>query len=167
LTKSFLDDAHIQHEEFLDAFESYRDQLTEVLFYGERISRSELTEGKQRVLQSLRDHIHSVQNTLLPAITSSDGELPVNGVELFADVQDNLLTIAKKTEDNIDFFANPDAPKEDRNDAARETLKDLYRLDSALNLYFRLLEDHLLVAGEQELASDEKDELLLPFSSLS
>lgn len=81
---------------------------------------------------------------------------------MFADVQDRLVEVADQTEENVDFFANPDAPKDERNDAARETLKDLYRLDSILTLYFDLFEQHLLQPADRELDDDEKDSVLTP-----
>jgi len=43
-----------QHETYRSLFGKYREKLTEVLFYGERISRSDLTQGKDRVLGSLK-----------------------------------------------------------------------------------------------------------------
>lgn len=166
MTPSFTDTVKEQNEAFSDVFAEYRDQLTDVLFYGERISRSELTEGKDEVLRRLRHQIKSVQEILLPAVTNSEEPSSLSGVELFASVQDRLLTIAEETEENVEFFANPDAPKDDRNDAAREILKDLYRLDSSLSLYLELLENHLLEAAERELDEDEKDELLQPFAGI-
>lgn len=166
MSQSFTDTVTQQHETFLELFDEYRDQLTDVLFYGERISRSELTEGKDRVLRRLRNQIESVKEILLPAVTNSEEPSSLSGVELFATVQDTLMNLAEETEENVDFFANPDAPKEDRNDAAREILKDLYRLDSSLNLYLELLEEHLLEAAERELDEDEKDELLQPLAGI-
>jgi hypothetical protein len=164
LENSFIETLKNQHLNFLNEFESYRDQLTDVLFYGERISRSELKEGKDDFFRGLRSQLDRVQNVLLPAVTDSEKPPVLSGVGLFADVQDNLLDIANRTEENVDFFANPDAPKEERNDAARETLKDLYRLDSVLGMYFNLLETHLLPEGEDKLDADEKDKLLEPLS---
>lgn len=159
---SFSNNASNQHREFLEVFEAYRDQLTDVLFYGKKISRSDLTEGKNRVLDNLQDHIETVQQVVLPAVTGSADDGPVNGLELFADVQDRLLTVTEQTEDNVNFFANPDAPKEERNDAARETLKDIHRLDSLLSLYLELFEEHLLEPAERELDGDEKKSVLAP-----
>lgn len=166
MSQSFTETVKEQNKAFIGQFEEYRNQLTDVLFYGERISRSELTEGKDQVLRRLRHQIESVQEILLPAVTDSEDAPSLSGVELFATVQDRLLSITEQTEDNVEFFANPDAPKEDRNDAAREILKDLYRLDSSLSLYLELLEDHLLEAADQELDEDEKNELLQPLANL-
>jgi len=104
---------------------------------------------------------------LLPAVTATNSEQVVSDVQLFADFLDRLLMVAESTEDNIDFFANPDAPKEDRNDAAREVLKDLYRLDSILSIFLNLLEEHFLEKADQELTEDEREELLLPLADLS
>lgn len=160
MTDSFVREMKHTHEEFLNLFEEYRDKLTEVLFYGERISRSELQEGKEDFLQGLRQHIDTVQGILLPAVTSSDNSSNVVAIDLFADFQDKLRSVANDTEDNVEFFANPDAPKDERNDAARETLKDLYRLDSLLSSYFELIENHFLVAGDEQLDEDEKQQLL-------
>lgn len=148
------------HDEFLGMFSEYRDKLTEVLFYGERISRSELQEGKESFLRGLRQHIEAVRQILLPAVTPSDSSGGVVAIDLFADFQDQLQSVADDTEGNVDFFANPDAPKDERNDAARETLKDLYRLDSMLTSYFELVENHFLEPGNQQLDADEKQQLL-------
>lgn len=157
---TFISEMKNTHHEFLDLFEAYRDKLTDVLFYGERISRSELQEGKDAFLNGLRQHIDTVQQILLPAVTPSDSSTGVVAIDLFADFQDRLQTVADETEENVDFFANPDAPKEERNDAARETLKDLYRLDSMLSTYFKLIENHFLTPGTDQLDEDEKQQLL-------
>lgn len=166
MSRSLSESLRDQHERFLSLFGDYREQLTEVLFYGDRISRSDLTQGKDRVLGSLENYVDVVREVLLPAVTDTDVEQAVSGVELFADFLDRLLVVTESTEDNIDFFANPDAPKEDRNDAAREVLKDLYRLDSILSVSLNLLEEHLLDIAENELTEDERDELLLPLTDL-
>jgi hypothetical protein len=156
-----------QHETYRSLFGKYREKLTEVLFYGERISRSDLTQGKDRVLGSLKRYAEVLREVLLPAVTATNSEQVVSDVQLFADFLDRLLMVAESTEDNIDFFANPDAPKEDRNDAAREVLKDLYRLDSILSIFLNLLEEHFLEKADQELTEDEREELLLPLADLS
>ncbi|MFB6346007.1 MAG: hypothetical protein ABEK50_09575 [bacterium] len=163
MTDNFVAEMKQTHADFLELFEEYRNKLTEVLFYGERISRSELQEGKDTFLNGLRRHIETVQQILLPAVTPSDSSGDVVAIDLFADFQDRLEKQASQTEDteeNIEFFANPDAPKDERNDAARETLKDLYRLDSLLSTYFQLIENHFLTAGSEQLDDDEKQQLL-------
>jgi hypothetical protein len=166
MSTSLSESIRDQHERFLEVFGEYRDKLTEVLFYGERISRSELTEGKDRVIGSLKTYADVLRKVLLPAVTDTETEHPVSGVELFADFLDRLLMFAEGTEGNIEFFANPDAPKEDRNDAAREVLKDLYRLDSVLSVTFNLLEEHLLEEADEELTEDERAELLSPLADI-
>ncbi len=167
MTRPLSDSLRDQHETYRSRFGDYREKLTEVLFYGDRISRSELTQGKNQVLGALNRYVEVVREVLLPAVANTQVNQAVSGVELFADLLDRLLMVVKSTEDNIDFFANPDAPKEDRNDAAREVLKDLYRLDSIQSLTLNLLEEHLLKQADDELTEDECEELLIPLSDLS
>ncbi len=164
MRNSFVKSLETQHEHFLKAFEDYRNQLTEVLFYGERISRAELKDGKKEFIRGLREEMDAVQSVLLPAITVSQKEWTVSGVKLFAQVQDKLRETVTRTEENVNFFANPEAPKDERNEAAREILKYLYRLDSALTIYFSLLEKHLLPVGDKRLEDDEKEKLLQPLA---
>ena len=146
------------HHRLVNRFEEYRDQIAQVLFFGERISRSDLQEGMNDVGRELEAHVDAIQQIVLPALSVDKAGL--NAVDVLATFQNQMLQQVASTKENIELFADPDQPKEKRNRAAREALKDLYRLDGLIRPYFQLVEQHFLAGSNGRLDEDEREELV-------
>ncbi len=156
----FVDGIRSAHDRLRSLFTSYRDQMADVLFHGEPISRSDLREGKEDLVRGLRLQVDAVQRILFPAITAANTEIPVQPAPLLAPFQDRLLSLVEEVDERVDFFADPDGDKEARNRAARALLKDLYRIDGLLGTYLDVLEQHCLDPGFERLDPDEREELM-------
>lgn len=159
MSRDFLDDVRGAHDRLRRVFSQFRDRMTEVLYRGEPISRSELREGKEALVRGLRVQIDAMQRILFPAITAPGGEPPVQPAHLLAPFQDRLLDLADAIDERVDFFADPEGDKEARNRAARNLLKDLYRIDGLLDTYLDVLEARCLEPGLQRLDPGERREL--------
>lgn len=164
MPRAFVEEIEQSHKQLYRVFSEYRDQITDVLFYGKQISRSELREGKDRVANGVRRHIDATQQILLPAV-SGPNPADINPADVLAFLQKQLLDRLHHIDETIEFFADPDRPKEERNNAAREALKDLYRLDDFLETYFDIVEEIFLPAGNNVLDEDEKEELMAEFEA--
>lgn len=158
MTEDFQRQMASSHQQLTRDFAEYRDQIAQVLFFGERIARSELQEGIESVVDDLENHIDAVQRIVLPALSSEQAGL--EAVDVLADFQDDIRNQLHRTRDEIERFADPDRAKDERNKAAREALKDLYRLDGLLEPYFDLVEKHFLTQSNGRLDEDEQDQLL-------
>lgn len=156
----FVEGVRSAHDRLRNHFSDYREKMSEVLFHGEPISRSELRESKQDLVQGLRMQVDAVQRILFPAITAPETDSPIQPANLLAPFQDRLLSLVDEVDGRVDFFADPEGDKEDRNRAARALLKDLYRIDGLLNTYLDVLEQHCVDPGFERLDPDEREELL-------
>ncbi len=159
MTEAFVEEIERSHKQLYGNFAGYRDQITDVLFYGKQISRSDLCQGKDEFVESINQHVESIQQILLPAV-SGPNKAEINPADVLAFHQKRLRERIDHLDETIDFFADPERAKDERNNAAREALKDLYRLDDFLNTYFQILETIFLRAGDNVLDEDEKQELL-------
>lgn len=155
------------HDRLKQSFTDYRNQLSDVLFRGEPISRSELQEGKDELVRGLRLHVDAVQRILFPAITTSDNNTSFQPANILAPFQNRLLSLADRVDERVDFFANPEGEKEERNQAARNLLKDLYRIDGLLNTYLDVLEEQCLKPNLHRLDPDEQESLLADLEAAS
>ncbi len=163
MSEDFQREVASVHHRLVNRFEEYRDQIAQVLFFGERISRSDLQEGINEVVRDLEAHVDAIQRIVLPAL--SGDETSLSAVDMLATFQNQMLEQVDATKENIELFADPDQPKEKRNRAARNALKDVFRLDGLIRPYFRLVEQHFIARSNGRLDEDEREELISTLKS--
>ncbi|MFB6356024.1 MAG: hypothetical protein ABEJ65_05870 [bacterium] len=159
MSSDFVEDVEMKQQQLVQEFNNFREQLSDVLFYGRRVSRENLVDLKDSLRNGIGSHIGAVREILLPALSEQTDAL-LNPVDIVASVQNQLEAVVDETVDKIDHFVDPEAPDESRNDAARESLKHLYRIDGLLNTYLRIITDNVLETAEEVLDEDEQEEFL-------
>lgn len=160
----FSEEIKEKHRSIINRYNQFRRTVSGILLLNpqqsdQQYSREELIKRKSQIREQVKRHIETIQSVMLPALSEPDKHTSTE-VNILATVQNRLTELLDAANQHFNGLLDETSSQSDRRDVARKVLLDIFRLDSLLKVYLEIVENHYAPLAEEQLDSDEKDEIV-------